>query len=405
MGLKWLTPQSIFLSVQRYAIIAFGLLTVCEAVFTLTHFTSMIFVLKVVGYAYSVLVFNSFWIALDPYDKNTLVTTGQCTLYSFCTYFGMAVAGMWLQSDTIGAAQLGLLVTGCSIVCWILGSLAFCGKTTFLQKPRTTAEAADRPSPVQTLFRAMAGSSAVLTLVVGRILLNVLVSSTEYYFIADFESRFLSLNGASNGVQSIGSFVTLIGFGNILTLFTSRMWSRFHIGRAGMPVATILAVMMIRVGFTQSHSLISSVLTLLVVESLYPLVVESNLQYLLARFPESERVCARTMIDTVAEPAGLALSAILLITPWFDIHALGIGVVCVAFLLLLFSYFADAVWRKAQFASYRRMCTIVITRASALLVLWQTLLPCVEQPCDFADDFSVGEGYNWLYISAVQWCD
>jgi hypothetical protein len=108
-GLKFLSPQSVFLSVQRYAGISFGILALFEAFFSLSHYTSMIFVLKVLGYAYSALVVNSFWIALDPYDTKSPVTAGQCTLYTFCTYFGMAIAGVWLQSDTIGAAQLGLL--------------------------------------------------------------------------------------------------------------------------------------------------------------------------------------------------------------------------------------------------------------------------------------------------------
>jgi hypothetical protein len=179
----------------------------------------------------------------------------------------------------------------------------------------------------------------------------------------------------------------------------------FRLGRAGLPVATVLAVLMMRIGFTDSHSLISSVLTLLVVESLYPLVVESNMQYLLARFSESERVSARTMIDTIAEPAGLLLSAILLIIPGFDIHALGIGVVCVALLLLLLSCSADAAWRKAQVASFQQMISLVATSCSTYLVLCQTLLPCIDIPYELTDDLVVVEGYNWLYIPAIQWCD
>jgi hypothetical protein len=237
------------------------------------------------------------------------------------------------------------------------------------------------------------------------VLLSVLVTSTEYSIIADFESRYLTLAEAPNGVKSIGSFVTLIGFGNILTLCTSRLWSRFQIGRTALPIATILAVLMIRLGFMECPSLISSVLALLVVESLYPLVVESNMQYLLAHFPESDRVSARTMIDAIAEPAGLLLSAVFLFTPWFDIHTLGIGVVCVSFMLLLYSWSVDRVWRKAQVASFRQMMTLVSTRASAILVLLQTFMPCVDSSYDFADDLVVVEGYNWLHIPAVQWCD
>jgi hypothetical protein len=406
-GLKSLSPQAIFLSVQRYAGLSFGALAVLEILFSLSHYTSMIFFFKVLGYAYSALVINAFWIALYPYDEKSPVTAGQYTLYTFCTYFGMSAAGVWLQSDTIGARHLGLLVTGCSIVCWLLGTMALEGRKPLVLKRSIPLQVdqTHRPSPSQTLFRAMLGSRAVMTLVLGSILLNVLVSSTEYYFIADFESRFLTLQNAPSGVNSIGSFVTLIGFGNILTLFTSRLWSKFQLGRAGLPVATIFAVLMMRIGFTDSQSLISSVVTLLVVESVYPLVVESNMQYLLARFPESERLSARTMIDAIAEPAGLILSAMLLIMPGFDIHTLGIGVVCIAILLLLISCYADAVWRRSQVASFRQMISLVAARCSTYLVLCQTLLPCVDRPYELAEDLIVVEGYNWLYIPAVQWCD
>jgi len=407
IGLKSLTPQTVFLSVQRYAGIAFGLLATIEAFFSISRFANMIFVFKVLGYAYSALVVNSFWMVLDPRDEKLPVTTGHYTLYTFCTYLGMSMAGIWLQTDTIRAGQLGLLVTCLSAVCWIIGNFAFESKQPLLAKPSPMrqADAPCRLSPSKTLLRAMLSSRAVLTLVLGSVLLNVLVTSTEYYFIADFESRFLTPQYASVGVKNIGSFVTLIGLGNILTLFTSSIWSRYRLGRAALPVATLLAVLMMRIGFTDSQSLISSVVTLLVVESLYPLVVESNMQYLLARFPETEQVSARTMIDTIAVPAGLLLSAILLIIPGFDIHALGIGVVCVALLLLLFSCSVDAAWRKAQLSSFKQMVSLVTARCSTYLVLCQTLLPFVDHPLELTDDLLVVEEYNWLYIPAIHWCD
>lgn len=405
VGLKWLTPQSVFLSVQRYAGLAFGLLACCEGLFSLSSYTNMIFVLKVIGYAYSALVINSFWIALNPYDEKSPVTSGQCALYSFSIYFGMAVAGFWLQSDTLHAGQLGLLVLGCSLICWIVGKVAFGEHELLLRATPLHIETSPRPSHSQTLFRAIFSSRAVMALVFGSVLLNVLVSSTEYYFIADFESRFLTLNNAPSGVQPIGSFVTLIGFGNILTLFTWRLWHGLRIGRMGLPIATFFAVMMIRIGFTESQSVISCVLTLLVVECLYPLVVESNMQYLIARFPESERISARTLIETIAEPAGLFLSAVLLILPGFDIQALGIGVVFVALLLLLYSCSVDSVWRRRQVASLQQMMTSVAARCSTLLVVLQPLLPCIDPPYDLTEDLVVVEGYNWLYIPAVHWGD
>jgi hypothetical protein len=404
-GLKTQSPQAIFLSIQRYATIAFGLLAFSEVFFSVSRYNSVIFVLKVIGYAYSVLVINAFWIALDPDDENLRITTGQYTLYTFCTYLGMAAAGVCLQSESVRTGHLGILVAGLSIACGIIGSASFETRHPLLALPSIQSKQQSNTSPSQTLLKAMLGSRAVMTLVLGSIVLNVLVSTTEYYFIADFESRFLTLENAPVGVQNMGNFVTLIGVGNILTLVSSRMWSRFQLGRIAIPIASIFAVLMMRIGFSDNNSLISSVLTLLVVESVYPLVVESNMQYLLARFPEHERVSARTMIATVADPAGLILSAILLIIPVFDIHALGIGVAGVALLLLIFSYSSDARWRRSQAASFRQKLAQVAARCSAFLVLFQTLMAGVEQSYEFTDDLLAVDAYNWLYISAVYWCD
>jgi hypothetical protein len=406
-GLKSHSPQAIFLTIQRQATIAFGLLAFSEVLLSLSQYNCIIFVLKVLGYAYSVIVVNTFWIALDPDNENIHITTGQYTFYTLCTYFGMAAAGVWLQSESIRAGHLGILVASLSIACGLLGSFAFNTKQYLLVLPsrKSAARSQTAISPSQTLIRAMLGSRAVMTLILGSIVLNVLASTTEYYFIADFESRLLTLNDAPSAVQNIGSFVTLIGIGNVITLVSSRLWSRFRLGRMALPVASIFAVLMMRVGLSDSHSLLSSVLTLLVVESVYPLVVESNMQNLLAHFPEHERVSARTMISTIADPAGLLLSAILLIIPAFDIHSLGLGVACVALLLVVFSYSADARWRESQMASFRQMLAQVAGRCSTFFVLFQTFTAGVEQPYELTDDLLVVEGYNWLCLPAVHWGD
>ena len=375
MRLQCCTPQSVFLTVQRYATATFGLLALCEMTFGLSQWAAMIFVFKVIGYAYSSLIISAYWLALNPLGTQSCVTASECTLYTLCTYLGMVAAGIMLKSNTVGAGQLGLTVACCSILCWFVGNIAFGNEPIlFRRSPQHIQQGAHSP-PIQTLYRAVMASRAVFTLVVGSILLSILVTSTEYYLLSDFEYRYLSLKDVPKGVQSIGSFVTLIGIGNILALCTSRLWSRFRIGRTGLLIAAILAMLMIRFGFAESHSLISSVLALLVVESLYPLVVESNLRYLLDQFPESEQISARTMVDAIAEPAGLAVSAIILCTSWFDIYTLGVGVVCMTFLLLLYSWSVDRVWRRAQVASFRQMITLVSARASAIVALLHSTAP------------------------------
>lgn len=403
--LKRGTPQAVFFAVQKISAIAFGTLAIVEGVFHISQFTSVIFILKVIGYGYSALVINAFWIGLDYYNERTRLSAGECTFFSFCTYLGMLVAGVCLQSNTIGASQLGLLVACCSVVCWIIGRVAYSTAANDLYIP-AKEDVAPRNEPFgHTIWQAIRNSSAVMTLVVGSVLLNVLVMSTEYSFLADFESRYISLSGASGSMQSVGTFVTMIGFGNILTLISYRVWSRFCLARAALPVATVLALITIRVGFTDCHSIIASVLALIVVESLYPLVVESNMNYLLSHFPSSERMKARMLIETIAEPVGVFFTAILFALSWIDIHTMGISVVLLTVSLAIFSWYMDASWRQRRMVSVRSLTVSLASRCCTWLVMVQTLLPCIEHHVDFSEDLKIVEGYNWLCIPAIEWAD
>ncbi len=403
--LKKGSPQSIFFSVQKISSIAFGTLAMVETVFHISQFTSIIFILKVIGYGYSAIVLNSYWIGLDSYNSRTRLSTSECTLFSFCTYVGMLVAGVCLQSNSIGASQLGLLVACCSVVCWILGRIAFGAAVNELYLPAKEDEPPRTEPFGQTIWQAIRSSSAVMTLVVGSLLLNVLILSTEYSFIADFESRLFSQSGTPTRVQSVGTFVAMIGLGNILTLFSYRIWSRFCLARAILPVATVLALITIRVGFTDCHSIFASVMALIVVESLYPLVVESNMQYLLNRFPPSERMKARMLIETIAEPTGILFTAILAALSWIDTHTMSIAVVFFTLALALFSWYMDSSWQKRQELSFRSAALGFASRCCAWLVMAHTLLPCLEHCVDFSEDLKIVEGYNWLCIPAVKWAD
>ena len=184
------------------------------------------------------------------------------------------------------------------------------------------------------LFR----SKRLVALVLVSVIFSILVRSTEYTFIADFEVKYLCVDNTGNGWRSIGSFVTLIGLGNMLTLISWQIWSKYTIGRAGLPIATVAAFCMINYVTTNNYPLLASVFILIVVESLYAIVVESNLQHLLEYFDEQDRSVTRVLIDAVVEPAGLLLSVFLFVLPGFSTQTLGVVVVVVTFVVLLYNW-------------------------------------------------------------------
>jgi hypothetical protein len=374
-SLKKESPQKTFIRVQKAATIGFSVLAVFEWFFHISQYQHVIFAMKGLGYAFSYVVINAFWISLDVYSRDSTVTKAQCTWYLFCSYVSMAAAGFCLQSETLSSSQLGICVAACSTVCWAIGKFAYelPLKTTVVDPVLYR-----RPSARQVLWGAMRGSPGIATFVIASVLLSVLASSTEYSFIVDFEAKYMSLTDASQNIQSFGSFVTLIGLGNILTLFSSQLCSRYRLGRASIPLATVGVCVMIRLGFADNHSIFSSVLTLLTIESLYPLIVESNLSHLLGLFHESERVSARLMLDTIIEPTGLALSAVFLEIPYIDINTLGVAVVVVAMLLAGFSCTIDKGWKDKLLQAWHWKQAFLARQVYTALVAVLTLLSAAQ---------------------------
>lgn len=383
-------PQTIFFRFQKFSIACFSAVTFAEVLCHISKHSSVVFAFKVFGYAHSSLILYAFWAALNLHDKRSTVTTGQCTLLCFSTYVGIATAGILLQSSTVGASQFGVIGAGCSLACLLLGKIAFESP-----HPQSIEKEVPVTTTSQTLFKAVCSSRSVLLLVLGSVLLNVLISSTEYSVIADFESRFMDSPESSKGNQTIGSFVALIGVGNMFTLFSSQICINYNLGRFGLSLATIVAFLVLRFGFTDGTSLISSAFAFVVVESLYPIVVESNLSRLLDYFPEHQQISARTFMDSLTEPAGLILSALLLSMSWVGVCSLGIGVIIVSLLITIFSYTIEGKW-MAYFSNLRRQRFVFATRISAFLVFCQAIIPWVEHAEEIAES---------LWIHEIEWIE
>ena len=330
-----IAAQTIFLEVQKYALVIFGILA-CTQLFIDSYRTIwFLYTVKIMGYAYSILLFNALWNTFDSYSNQEEPTGIQTTLYSASLYLGMTAAGCTLQQSPLGATELGLIVSILSLFSWIVGQMAFTEEQ--IQTPSSYQKSTVHRHHCTQFFPLLFQSKKTITLVVVSILFSILVRSTEYFFISDFELRFFMVDNIEGSSKTIGSFVTLIGLGNIITLISWQIWSRLTIGKAALPLITIVAFLGIKISSLSSYSMASAVLILMVVESLYAIVVESSLQHLLEHYDEQDRTAIRTLIDAIVEPTGLLLSAILFLIPEFSVSILGVSVICIATFVLLYN--------------------------------------------------------------------
>jgi hypothetical protein len=353
-----ISPRGIFQAVQKYATSLFILIGTIQAFFDVKENIWLLYSIKIFGYAYSILLFNAFWIALDPCNKHLHPSKLQTSLYSFSLYLGMATAGLWLQSHNVEATNVGIVAIICSLLCWIIGQYAFPSSLT----PTTKVDGSSaKPHHASQIVQLLIHSKKLILLVLVSLFFSILVRSAEYCFIADFETRYLSVDNADGNLRPIGSFVTLIGLGNIITLISWQIWNKWTIGRASLPLATLAAFFMMKLCSTTNYSLLTSVLILIVVESLYAIIVESNLQHLLEHFDEQDKSVTRVLIDAIVEPSGLLLSATFFLLPGFSIPLLGGAIIITASMVLLYNWKHSRDALLANSRSVRRFLTSLCT--------------------------------------------
>lgn len=367
------SANEIFCNFQKYALFVFGSVGLVETLFHISQYKEVIFLLKVLGYVYSCLIINIFWLMLNPYKKNSRITATQYTLYILSIYFGMTFAGLLLQTCISGTHQLGLCVAGGSTICWLLEKYV-CEAT---EEPLVENGKTNSSGCLDA--KTFSSSQTIIMLVIGSLLLNILISSTEYNVISNFENRF-SLSAVSNGGnKTLGSFVALTGIGNIAALLSSRLVYHYYLGRGGIALTAFFSSLVLYFGFSDGNSLLVSGLALVITESLYPLVVESNLSRILEYFPDSKQLVTRALMAAFTEPIGLLLSALLLTMSWVSICTLGACVIALSFLLYIYSYTVEKKWVEF-FAKLRQKKYIFAARLSTFLMLCQVTLPQTDQP-------------------------
>ncbi len=311
------SPERVFIRIQQISWSLFLLLWLFEIQY---HFSATIpglFALKVLGHAYSSITILSFCIMYDPYDPTSRISKNCYTLLQVAKYLGVAFCGTIFNLIPLqGTAHFIPLIGSLSFIVWLLAN--FCHPLALYEiLPKQTLV----PTPPEPLEKKKKVSRAAFFLITGSILLNALAGSSEYAVILDFESNFLSAN-SQHSSEIIGQFITLFGIGNLLAFISCSIWYSVRLSSFGLMGLGGTLLFLIPFGekilltfpflnkflaFGMDPSMLSAICTLFIVESLYPVVVQSNMMNVLAALSSSTQRKARVIIESASEAIGLGV--------------------------------------------------------------------------------------------------
>ncbi len=326
-------PERLFIRLQQISWSVFLFLWLIEMQHDISSVPIGIFLLKVLGHVYSSLTLLSFWIMYDPYDPFCRISKNSYTLLLTAAYLGIAFSGFIFNHVPLqGASNFIPLIGSLSFTVWLIAN--FCHPRADQDSPLKKGEAESSCS--KSLKNGASShttekpkkrfSRSTLFLICGSILLNAIAGSSEYSVIANFEAKFFSQEGVSSSA-ALGQFLTLFGFGNLLALISCAVWYSVRLSPFGLMAIGATALLFAQFSGSiffwiplfetssqagLSSSIMTAAASLLIVESLYPLVVQSNMMNVLAALPITTQRQARAIIESSAEAIGLAVSAVVI---------------------------------------------------------------------------------------------
>ncbi len=347
---KTKSPERIFIRLQQHSWTFFLLLGFIEMQLGISSAPLGIFSLKVMGHVYSSVTLLTFWMMYDPYDPVLCISKKTFTLLLTAGYLGVATSGViFNQLELIGSSSFIPIIGLLSFIVWFLANLCHPKAATRKQHAshETNEESKSQKRHIITSHRSRSFSRSTLFLIFGSVLLNVLASSTEYSVIANFESTFLSENESLSSSVLLGQFLTLFGLGNLLALLSTTIWFSVRLSPIGLMSAGVVAMLFAHTGgylfssinpnvYMQGPSIFMAVGSLLIVESLYPVVVQSNMMNVLSTLPITTQRQARAIIESFAEAIGLGISALFIESPYATATSFSVatGTGCMALFIL-----------------------------------------------------------------------
>lgn len=322
------SSERIFIRIQQISLCFFLFLWLIEMQFDISSIPLGVFALKVIGHIYSSVTILTFWIMYDPYDPFCRISQPTYTMILTAAYIGIAFSGVVVNFlPHTGVASFIPLLSILSFIVWFVSNLCHpkAAERTFQQNISTKIEPvifSDTPE----LSKKRRFSRSTLFLIIGSIALNSITSSSEYAVIADFESQFFEHEGGYSFL-ALGQFLTIFGLGNLIALISCTIWYNVRLSPVGLMIIGALAICLAQcspsialvfpnigemVASWMNPAMMTAAGSLFIVESLYPIVVQSNMTNVLAALPITIQRQARAIIESSAEALGLIVSVIIM---------------------------------------------------------------------------------------------
>jgi len=276
--------------------------------------TTFWFAAKTANQIFSVFAASAFWLFYDQHFLKRY-SNSHYALLCCATFVGYGCAGVlihWNQGDAQSTFICQALLLLSSIVC--ASAISRCA-------PKRSESAnligfSDQSS-LRDYFKSLKKSPIALILAGATLLLFILSATAEYAYLYVFEDYYQSTSTAwvearsgSEMAKTLGTCCALVGVGNLITaLFLSC--------RCFMPIKFLAWLAPIFAGalflfYQQDSMLLYPAIGMLIVDGLYPLIEENNVNGLVGTVPSKLKQKVRLLIETFSEPVGMLFSSILI---------------------------------------------------------------------------------------------
>lgn len=326
-------------SVSYIGVALFLVLTITLEILEEQHLTTFWFTAKVANQVFSVFIGSAFWLF---YDQHFLKRYSNKHYAILCcaTFLGYGFAGLLMhfnQGDAHSTFLCQVALLFCSIAC----ASAISRFSPRRAESNTLIGFSDESS-LRDYFQSLKKSPIALILAAATLLLFILSATAEYAYLYVFEDYYQSTSTAwvesSNGsemAKTLGTCCALVGIGNVITAI-------FLSCRCFMPVRFLAWLAPIFAGAlyltcNQDSMLLYPAIGMLIVDGLYPLIEENNVNGLVGTVPSKLKQKVRLLIETFSEPVGMLFSSILIayttMTPAALLYIVGALVIAVCFSL------------------------------------------------------------------------
>lgn len=312
-------------------------------------------ILKSVSYIFFVLLTMSYWAFVDEYhdlqDSKRLFV-----LFSSAIFLGSVTAGTLIGTSFLDAYQLALAMAALMLVSGVVA--LFVGRSQKQVYDDTSLE--DRgadPIRFSALLRSIWSSPFTRLMLVTYLLMHIVQILTDYNVLSTFRQTFKQEVGFSREAADepltlfIGTVTAWVSCGNLLLgLFVySRLVKRFGVSNM---IAVLPACYLLLYAFwvMYTRSLVLAVAGFAIIEGLLYIVDDNTYNLCLNAVPSRMKNKIRILVESLFEPVGMVIAALLLWLPGFDSHstALVLSAVCLVLALGMRRNYLPALYTNLQ---------------------------------------------------------